>query len=186
MGIVAFLEGQFASALLAAILFGSIMGFLKYNFHPAKIFMGDTGSMFLGFCLSVIAIEGLTKGATVISIFIPVVILGIPIFDTAFAIIRRFVNGQPIFQADKEHLHHRLLDLGLSHKQTVLAIYFISIILSTSAVLLAKLSTEQGTLILIILSMAVIIITNRIKVRVVKNKVSHTFPKNNKFHDYGG
>ncbi len=186
MGVIAFIEGQFASAFLAIILFSSIIGFLKYNFHPAKIFMGDTGSMFLGFSLSIIAIEGLTKGATVISVFIPVVILGIPIFDTAFAIIRRFINGQPIFQADKQHLHHRLLDLGLSHKQTVLAIYFISIMLSASAVLLTKLSTEQGSLILIVISTAVLIIANRIKVKVVKNKVSHTYSKNNKFQDYGG
>lgn len=107
-------ETAFAAVHLALILCGSILGFLRYNFYPARIFMGDSGSMFLGFTLAALAIMGLTKGATVISVFIPIVILGIPLLDTVFAIIRRLFNGQPIFQADKNHLHHRLLEKGLS------------------------------------------------------------------------
>ena len=125
MALVAWSNNQGAAASLALILAASTIGFLRYNFHPARIFMGDSGSLFLGFTLGALAVSGLTKGATVISLFIPVVILGIPIMDTLFAIVRRFTNGKPIFQPDKKHLHHCLLDLGLSHKQTVLVIYFI-------------------------------------------------------------
>ncbi|MBZ4688243.1 MAG: UDP-GlcNAc:undecaprenyl-phosphate/decaprenyl-phosphate GlcNAc-phosphate transferase [Clostridia bacterium] len=185
MGIVAMLEGQGEVAVLAFLLFASIIGFLKYNFHPAKVFMGDTGSMFLGFILSILAIQGLTKSATVISLFIPVVILGIPIFDTAFAIVRRLIKGNPIFEADKEHLHHRLLELGLSHKQTVVAIYGVSIILSGSAVLLTMLTTEQSILILIGISTLSILAANRIGVLQTRSKIGNPLPKQD-FNDFNG
>ena len=149
IGLVAFLEGYVAVAILAMILAGSIFGFLPFNFNPAKIFMGDTGSMFLGFTLAVLAVVGLTKSATVISVFIPIVILGIPIFDTMYAIVRRYLNGTPIFQADKEHLHHQLLNMGLTHKQTVLVIYAVNLCLGGSAVLMSLIAPPQAVVILI-------------------------------------
>lgn len=164
IGIIAFLEGQYEVAVISFVLAGAIMGFLKYNFYPARVFMGDTGSMFLGFVLAILAVQGLTKSATVISLFIPVVIFGIPILDTFFAVARRFVNGNPIFQADKEHVHHRLLDLGFSHKQTVLLIYGISIILGLSAVLLTIITAEKGILMLIVLSTITLYAANRLGV----------------------
>lgn len=164
MALVAFFNGQFGAASLALILAASVLGFLRYNFHPAKIFMGDSGSLFLGFILGGLAVSGLTKGATVISLFIPVVILGIPIMDTAFAILRRFTNGKPIFQADKKHLHHCLLELGFSHKQTVLVIYCINICLGASAVVLSRLSTYQSYMVLITLATLVIVGANKLGV----------------------
>lgn len=149
---------------LALILTGSIGGFLPYNFYPAEVFMGDSGSMFLGFTLSALAIAGLTKGATVISVFIPIVILGIPICDTLFAIVRRFLNQQPIFQPDKHHLHHCLLEKGLSHKQTVLTIYGINMLLGISAVLLTRLNNDQAIMLLIGLVFLVLVGANRLGV----------------------
>lgn len=151
LGIIAYIETSSQAAALAFILATSIFGFLKYNFHPAQIFMGDTGSLFLGFNLSVLAIIGLTKSATVISLFLPVVILGIPIVDTLFAIVRRYFGGKPIFSADKGHLHHRLLRLGLSHRGTVLAMYAVSTFLSLSAIVMSLVTTAQGMLIMVAL-----------------------------------
>lgn len=152
LGVVSMLEGFGSIGILAFILSASIFGFLKYNFHPAKIFMGDTGSLFLGFNLSAIAILGLTKSATIISVFLPVIILGIPIIDTMLAIFRRYNNGKPIFSPDKEHLHHRLLALGLTHRKTVLIIYGVSVILGISAVLMSVATTPQGMVIMLILT----------------------------------
>lgn len=173
MGAVVISEYQLHGALgadsllvipLALILTGSILGFLRYNFHPARIFMGDSGSMFLGFTLSAMAIAGLAKGATIISVCIPFVILGIPICDTLFAIVRRFLNRQPIFQADKQHLHHCLLEKGLSHKQTVLVIYAINGVLGLSAVLLTRLTNDQAILLIAGLAFMVLLGANRLGV----------------------
>lgn len=161
LGIVACLEGLGQIGMLAFILACSSFGFLRYNFYPAKIFMGDTGSLFLGFNLAVLAIMGLTKSTTVISLFLPVIILGIPILDTILAIFRRYYSGKPIFSADKEHLHHRLLDIGLSHRGTVLAIYGVSLILGLSAILMASLSTPQGMLIMLFVTSGVFITADK-------------------------
>lgn len=183
LAVVAWTQGQFAAVYLALFLAAAALGFLRYNFHPAKLFMGDCGSLFLGYILGVLAVMGLSKGATVISLFIPVIILGIPILDTFFAIIRRFTNNQPIFQADKGHLHHRLLEMGLSHKQTVLVIYAITFLLSSSAVLLTMLTTAQSVLILIGISVVVLVGADRIGIitgqdmpaRIQENKAKNYF-----------
>ena len=162
LGVVAFLETSQAAAMLAFILAASVLGFLRYNFHPAQIFMGDTGSLFLGFNLSVIAIIGLTKSATIISVLLPVVILGIPIADTLFAIVRRYYHGKPIFSADKEHLHHRLLNLGLTHQKTVLSIYAVSAVLGLSAVIMAVVTTAQGMLMMVALILGFSIVAEKL------------------------
>lgn len=146
----------------AVILSASICGFLKYNFHPAKIFMGDAGSLFLGYMLAGLSVIGLTKGAAVVSVFVPILILGIPIFDTLYAIVRRFINNQPIFEADKGHLHHRLLAIGLSHRQTVYAIYGLSGLLSASAIVLTYLTTAQAFAVFVTISLLVLLGANRI------------------------
>ncbi len=162
LGIVSMLEGFEQAAMLAFILAAGAFGFLKHNFYPAKIFMGDTGSLFLGFNLSVIAILGLTKSTTVVSLFLPVVILGIPIIDTLLAIVRRFFSNKPIFSADKEHLHHRLLAMGLTHQRTVLTIYGVSVLLGLSAVLMALVTTAQGMLIMVVTTLGVFIAADRV------------------------
>lgn len=119
-------SGYPLALVLTATLAGSCLGFLPYNFNPATIFMGDTGSTFLGFILAVTSILGLLKSYTIATIFVAVLVLGLPIFDTAFAIIRRFLNGKPIMEADRGHLHHRLMDKGYSQKQAVVTLYGIS------------------------------------------------------------
>ncbi|MDW7652089.1 MAG: MraY family glycosyltransferase [Bacillota bacterium] len=131
--VIALMIGQHIVSLLAFALAGSVLGFLRYNFFPAKIFLGDCGSMFLGYMVSVLAVFGLLKGVTMLTFIVPIVVLGVPIFDTCFAIVRRYCEHKPIFQADKKHLHHRLLSRGLSHPQAVLLIYCISIFFSMSA-----------------------------------------------------
>lgn len=168
IGLIAWHEGQLIAVLPAVALCAGIMGFLKYNFHPAKIFMGDSGSLFLGYMLAGLSVIGLTKGASVITIFVPVLIFGIPIFDTMFAILRRYINNKPIFQADKEHLHHRLLALGLSQRQTVFVIYSVSCILGVSAVFLTFLTTAQAFLVFVGITLLVFVAANRVGVLSTK------------------
>lgn len=161
---------------LALILAAAILGFLRYNFFPAKIFLGDTGSMFLGFALSTMAVMGVAKAATAISVIVPMVIMGIPLLDVCFAILRRYQSHRPIFQPDKEHLHHRMMALGLSHKQTVLAIYAINLVLGISAFLLTMLTTSQAVLLLFLLAMVILVAANKIGVigSAAKAKVQST------------
>ncbi|MBN8252964.1 undecaprenyl/decaprenyl-phosphate alpha-N-acetylglucosaminyl 1-phosphate transferase [Priestia flexa] len=144
------------------ILLGSTLGFLLYNFHPAKIFMGDTGALFLGYMISVLSLLGF-KNVTLISLIVPVIILGVPISDTFFAIIRRIVKNQPLSAPDKSHLHHCLLRLGYSHRQTVLIIYGMSAIFGLAAVIFSQVQTMWGSfLVLAILIFAIEIIVEKI------------------------
>ena len=153
--LVAIQMGYFHAALLTAALAGAIIGFIRYNFNPATIFMGDTGSMFLGYMLAAISIYGAVKTATTIALIVPAIALGLPILDTAFAIMRRYVNGKPIFQPDKGHLHHRLLDTGMSHKEVVLFMYGITAILCIGAVLWAEMDGFYAALIIAVIITAV-------------------------------
>lgn len=120
--------------LLSALLLGGVIGFLCFNFHPAKIFMGDTGSLFLGFSLATLSMIGF-KQVTVVSFLVPLLIIGVPLSDTFFAIVRRWVNKKPIFAPDKGHLHHCLRELGFSHRRTVLIIYAIAAFFGVCAIL---------------------------------------------------
>ena len=139
------------TAVITAALAGSTLGFLPFNFNPAKIFMGETGSAFLGFTLGVISIQGTLKSYAAISIAIPLLVLGLPLFDTLFAIFRRVGTGKPIMQADRGHLHHKLIDMGLSQKQSVVIMYTASGALGLCAIVLA----DRGVLSAIILLVAV-------------------------------
>lgn len=177
---IAILAGEPVVALLAAALAGSCLGFLPYNFNPAKIFMGDTGSTFLGYMLSIICIQGLFKGYVIISFIVPFLILGLPIFDTIYAILRRIKNKKPIMSPDRGHLHHRLIDMGLSQKQTVAIMYVISLLLGMSAVLVVG----QGAYTAIILVVTFIILTffgGRIFIerKIADNKLRAQEQKNN-------
>ncbi len=144
-------------AMLLIILAGGLLGFLPYNFNPAQIFMGDTGSLLIGFLLATISVEGLIKSATTLAVAIPILALGVPVFDTAFAIIRRLVNKRPIMEADKGHLHHKLLEHGFSQKQTVLVLYFISAVLGGSAVLISESSRMTAYQVLLIIATTVLL-----------------------------
>lgn len=134
--LVALQEGQTFSAILALTLASSSLGFLRFNFNPADIFMGDTGAMFLGYMLAAISVSGALKSAATVTLVVPVLALGVPIFDTIFAIIRRIHNGKPIGEADNGHIHHRLLALGMNQRQAVLSVYGISICLGLMALII--------------------------------------------------
>lgn len=135
---VAHANGRYEIAFMTLLLAGACIGFLPFNFNPAKIFMGDTGSMLLGFLLAAISIDGAIKGATAVALVVPFLALGLPIFYTAFAIFRRLLNNKPITEADKGHLHHRFLSIGFGHKKAVLSLYFISSLFGISTVFLVN------------------------------------------------
>lgn len=137
MMFIAIIYGDPISVLLTAALAGACLGFLPHNFNPASIFMGDTGSTFLGFTLAVISAEGLLKSYTAITWIIPIIILGLPIFDTSFAIIRRLADGRSPMSADRGHLHHRLVDKGYSHKRAVIVLYIVASGFGIAGILLA-------------------------------------------------
>jgi UDP-GlcNAc:undecaprenyl-phosphate GlcNAc-1-phosphate transferase len=158
---VSFSQGVWLVGICSLFLGASALGFLPYNWHPAKIFMKDAGAMFLGFTLASLAAIGLTKSAVVYSLILPILILGIPISDMLLAIVRRLLRGQNIMTADREHIHHRLLDLGLTHSQTVLLIYGINLLLGGSAVLLTFLNPGQGLIMLLALCAVVLFLANR-------------------------
>lgn len=130
---VALQENQLVAPMLAVLLAGSCFGFLKYNFNPARVFMGDTGSMFIGYIIAAVSITGALKSAAAVTIFVPMLALAIPILDTTFAIVRRIFNDRPIGEADHGHIHHRLLAIGMNQKQAVISVYVISVMLGTIA-----------------------------------------------------
>ncbi|OCA88976.1 glycosyltransferase family 4 protein [Pseudobacillus wudalianchiensis] len=152
ISLMAFMKGDVYVMSVALLVLGSTLGFLRYNFHPAKIFMGDTGALFLGYIIAVLSLLGF-KNITVISLIIPIIILGVPISDTFFAIIRRKVNKQPLSAPDKSHLHHCLLRMGYTHKQVVVIIYAIASMFGLAAVIFSM-ATIWGAFIM----MAVIMI----------------------------
>ncbi|MCG1012316.1 undecaprenyl/decaprenyl-phosphate alpha-N-acetylglucosaminyl 1-phosphate transferase [Tepidanaerobacter sp. GT38] len=164
---------QIDGVLVMAILAGAAIGFLPYNFNPAKIFMGDTGAMFLGFVLAAQAVEGAVKSATAIALIVPILALGLPIFDTAFAILRRFVNGKPIMQADKGHVHHRLIAIGLSQKQAVLFMYVISISLGICSLVLAIFGVKQAMIALALVIFMLLVSVRYINITLDAKKSTH-------------
>jgi UDP-GlcNAc:undecaprenyl-phosphate GlcNAc-1-phosphate transferase len=156
--LVSLQRGHPLMMLFSAALAGSIVGFLFYNFNPASIFMGDTGSMFLGFVLAATAVETNQKASTAVAVIIPTVALGLPIMDTLLAIGRRAWRGRPLFQADKEHIHHRLLARGLSHRQAVLVLYGFCVLLGLAALLLTYGNSGQAALLLVVLAVVAVIL----------------------------
>lgn len=156
IGIIGFYQGRYGSLVmtLTFIMLGSTLGFLLHNFHPAKIFAGDCAT-FMGFIIAVITLLEF-KGPALISFFVPVTILGIPILDTLFAIIRRLLKKQPPFQADKEHLHHQLLGMNFSQKTTVLIIYGINILFAAASILYTLKDQYIGKIIYIIILIIVL------------------------------
>lgn len=147
--------------IMSSIIAGSCLGFLPYNFNPAKIFMGDTGALFLGFLLAALSIEGVMKSVATIAVVVPIIILGVPIFDTTFAIFRRLLNGRSIAEADKGHLHHRLLAMGYSQKKTVLILYSISAVFGVCATLIAKANSKRGVIMAIVLFIITILLAGK-------------------------
>ena len=159
MAVLALFKGEYFVAMICMLLLGSTLGFLVHNFHPAKIFMGDTGSLFLGFSISVLSLLGY-KNAAFVSFLVPIVILSIPIFDTVWAIIRRVMNGQSPFKPDRGHIHHQLLNKNLGHVKSVLVLYGITALFSLTAIVYTVVSNFFGLIMLVIVAVVVELIFN--------------------------
>ena len=149
--------------MLTAALAGSTLGFLPFNFNPAKIFMGDTGALFIGYALATVSVVGLLKSAAAVALAVPIIVLGLPIADTALAIIRRLQAGRPVMAADRDHLHHRLIKLGFSHRDAVLVMYLITAWLALGAVAVAEGNLVQGLLIVLTLGASVHLVARKLQ-----------------------
>lgn len=174
IGIIGYIQGTMSGLdiTLAFIMLGATLGFLLHNFHPAKIFMGDSGTLFVGFIIGVIAILGF-KNVTVTSLITPLLILAIPIMDTLFAIIRRLLKGQPISKPDKFHIHHQLLNLKISHVGTVLIIYLINILFALSSIIYVLKDETLGRIVYAIILIIVIWFVSNTSVVVDTDNIKH-------------
>ena len=141
-------QTDFYLTITILVLIASIAGFFPYNYNPAIIYLGDTGALFIGFMIGVLSLQGL-KNSTAVAVVTPVIILGVPILDTGVAIIRRKLSGRPVMEADKMHLHHRLLAMGFTHRGAVLVVYGIAILFSLIAILLNVSSRFGGVLLMV-------------------------------------
>ena len=157
MLVLALLLAEADVSVMLAALVGASIGFLPYNLNPAKMFMGDTGATFLGYILATMSIQGLFKYYAVVSFVVPFLILGLPIFDTGFAFFRRLAHGQNPMRADRGHIHHRLIDMGLNQKQAVASLYVISAILGLSAVVLTTGGEERAMILFAALCIAAMV-----------------------------
>lgn len=135
--VVSLMLGHPAVATVCAALGGALLGFLRYNFRPARIFLGDSGSLFVGFMLAVLSVHGSTKSATAVLIAVPLLVLALPLLDTSLAIVRRWLRGKPVFGADERHLHHRLLAIGVTHVRAVVLLYVFAAALAAAGMVLA-------------------------------------------------
>lgn len=156
------------SALLTMSLLGATAGFIKYNFPPASIFMGDSGSLFIGFILSAVGISGINKSTTAIALMVPIAAVGLPVYDTLFAILRRTRRGNKIFSADSEHIHHRLLKVGLSNRQTLLLLYGLSVYFGVIAYAFIKISNQMAILLLVFFIFSIFILATYLRKKEVK------------------
>jgi len=157
----AFIGNNPTACMAMLAIAGGALGFLPFNFNPAKIFMGDGGALFLGFMLAGLSVMNPMKSATMLATVVPVLVLGLPIFDTTFAILRRLVNKRPIMEADKGHLHHRIMAAGLGQRRTVLTLYGISGTMGVAAILLSRdLFIESGLLIIIAATFIYVFLTD--------------------------
>lgn len=155
--VLCILGGKLLVAAGLAALVGACLGFLRYNFNPASIFMGDGGSYFLGYMLASLSILGSMKSQATVAILIPVIALGLPLMDTVLAPVRRFLIGKELFQPDKSHIHHKLLKMGFSHRNTVLLLYGATILLGISALMLVNAHDQRAAFILLVVGVSVIV-----------------------------
>ena len=163
---ISVLDGNAMLALFAAALAGSVLGFLLYNFNPALIFMGDSGSMTIGYIFAACALWNAGKRSTALSLALPVVALGLPIFDTLFAFGRRALRGQSPFESDRGHIHHRLVDFGLTHRQAVLLLYLLCCVLTAATVLIR--ATEDA---IYGYALAALVIGTGIAIRAIRGRL---------------
>ncbi|HPY14116.1 MAG TPA: MraY family glycosyltransferase [bacterium] len=155
-------NGYMFVALVSAALAGAVVGFLVYNFNPAKIFMGDAGSMFIGYVLAVLSLKNQSKGHTIVSMLVPIIAMGLPILDTTLAFLRRFLRNQSIFSADKQHIHHILLSKGLNQRKVVFMLYGISVVFTALAMLLIFQKDVEAFLVIVVFSIVVFVIVSKL------------------------
>jgi UDP-GlcNAc:undecaprenyl-phosphate GlcNAc-1-phosphate transferase len=142
-------------SLMALALSGAVLGFLRFNFSPATVFLGDCGSLFIGFILSALALQGATKAPTIIAVAIPVVSFGLPILETTLSVLRRYISGRPVFTGDREHIHHKLLQQGLPHRQVVIVLYAVSAVFALLSLFLLWPASRMLGLVLAVLGVGV-------------------------------
>lgn len=172
---IAFLQKRYDICMAFMALAGSCLGFLPWNFHPAKIFMGDGGALYLGFMIASISVMSPMKSATVIATILPIFVLALPILDTALAILRRLRNGRSIMEADKYHLHHRIMNVGMGQKRTVLTLYCISGIMGVAAILISRdLIIDAALLIAIAATLIYVFMKDRGFGKPFKEKATHS------------
>lgn len=167
---ISYKVGRIDMSTLSLIGAGAALGFLPYNYHPASIFLGDAGALFLGFLIACISIEGLIKSTAFVTLAIPVLGISVPIFDTLFAIVRRLRNGKKIYVADKGHLHHRLLEKGYGQRKTVLILYVVSAIYSFIAILMTELSSRNALFLALAVIVVTLIVANNLKLFSLKEE----------------
>ncbi|MBX6377608.1 MAG: undecaprenyl/decaprenyl-phosphate alpha-N-acetylglucosaminyl 1-phosphate transferase [Clostridia bacterium] len=158
------------AVLLIAALAGSALGFLPYNFNPARIFMGDAGSMFLGYVLAAVSVEGSVKSPAAVALAVPLLVLGLPIADTFLAILRRLQSGRPVGQADRDHLHHRLLRLGLNQREAVLWMYMVTGWLGVSALAVVGVNPRLGFAIVAFVALSLYLMVRQVGMAAVRSQ----------------
>lgn len=168
--VMAMMDHRLVVVYLSVILIGSCVGFLFHNFHPSKIFMGDTGALFLGYSIAIVSMLGLFKNIALFSFIIPIIVIAIPIFDTVYAIIRRAMNNQGIATADKKHIHYQLMNMGYSHRASVLIIYAFSIFFGCMAIIFNSATLLSSLLVLGITILAIQLIAELAGITVSKSR----------------
>ena len=162
LAILAIVNGYLSVAVVALALAGAVTGFLIFNFNPAKIFMGDSGSMFIGYILAILSLRGQSKAHAIVSILVPIIAMGLPILDTTLAFLRRILRHQSVFMADKQHIHHFLLSLGFNQRKTVLILYSISISFTILAMIMIFNNNINTFLILLVFVIIVFVIITKL------------------------
>ena len=186
MLVIALLASEAEVAIVMAALVGACVGFMPYNLNPAKMFMGDTGATFLGYILATMSIQGLFKFYAVISFAVPFLILGLPIFDTAFAFIRRIAHGQSPMHADRGHIHHRLIDMGLNQKQAVATLYVISAMLGLSAVVLTTGGEQKAMLFFLALCIVAVVAARVVFPKEIREELHEEIEELRELGHHGG
>jgi UDP-GlcNAc:undecaprenyl-phosphate/decaprenyl-phosphate GlcNAc-1-phosphate transferase len=166
--VASLMQGNSLVIAIALCLCGALVGFLRYNFSPASIFLGDSGALLIGFTLAALSTQGTQKASTAVAVAIPIMACGLPVLDTAFAIVRRFISGKPVFTGDREHIHHKLLDLGWSQRKTALVLYGASAIFGLSTLLFMGTSDRTIGLVLFVVGVAIVLAVSHLRYHEVE------------------
>ena len=160
---VSLIQGNALVAVIALVLTGALAGFLRYNFNPASIFLGDSGSLFVGFALATLSVQGSQKASTAVAVAIPILAFGLPVVDTTVAIARRFLSRKPIFQGDREHIHHMLLERGWSQRRVALVLYGVSALFGLLAMLFVNSGNSLTAVVLFVVGVAVVLALGKLR-----------------------